>query len=380
MLSFNRKNKTYQAIARLTTVICLGVILFAFLNAGYAAVGSKICIDGNLPLTGPMAAFCGDYPKAFDMGIDDACKQLSIPRETFVIDFQDNTGKISQGVSVMRKQLLNPPAIYMSCPSPLSRVIAREISNAGILHLLVAFDAYICRNGPNRVRILPHYKIEGPVYIEYAKKLKAKKVFVFLNTNPAYNDEFDKIVQPGLAKLGIQSHREDFDFDNKDFKSMALKAAQYKPDLIMIAGWSVHMYPILGALRNYGLVRNGNVLCTLDFIDLIHNRTPISEIAGVPFITPQYEISSNPGKKAWAKRFEQLYKKDPGYVEAYAYDTGRILVAAYKKFGKLDAQSIRKVLPFHGICGDINIDKDGDLDTKLEVAQVMPDGTVQAVK
>ncbi len=341
----------------------------------------KVRIDGNLPLTGPIAAFCGDYPKAFIMGIDDACKQLSVPRETFVIDFQDNAGKPSQGVAILRKQMLNPPAVYISGVSPVSSAIAKEIGSTGIPHLLVSFDAFLCRSGPNRVRILPHYKIEGPVFVEYAKKCNAKKVFVISHNSNFYNDEFNKIIEPGLSKLGIENHRETFEFDNKDYRTIALKAAQYKPDLILITAFSVHIYPMLGALRSYGLIKNNNVLSTLDFIDLIHNKTPISELVGVPFITPQYELTSaSTDKKNWINQFEHIYKKDPSYVEAYAYDTGRIVVAAYKKCGKIDAQSIRKVLPFHGICGDINIDQDGDLNTKLEIAQVMPDGTVRVLK
>ena len=45
-----------------------------------------------------------------------------------------------------------------------------------------------------------------------------------------------------------------------------------------------------------------------------------------------------------------------------------------------DLATIRKILPFHGICGEINIDQDGDLSTKLKVAQIMPDGSVKVMK
>ena len=275
--------------------------------------------------------------------------------------------------------------MYASNYYPLPTVsvpIAPEISKAGIPHILIAFDAFLCRSGPNRLRITPNYKIEGPAYIEYAKKIKAKKVFIFAANLISSNEQVVKIIEPGLAKLGIQSHCETYNFDTKDYRTLVQKAVQYKPDLILIAGcYSVHVYPIIGALRSYGLLKSGNVLSTLDFIDLIHNKTPRSELVGIPFIAPAYEITSqNQERNDWTKRFEQNYKKDPSFVEAYAYDTGRIIAAAYKKFGKIDMQFIRGVLPFKGICGQINIDQDGDLNTKLEVAEVMPDGTVQTIK
>src|SRR5262249_27660738 len=155
------------------------------------------------------------------------------------------------------------PDLYISGGSPMSLAIAPEISKAGIPHLLVAFDAYICHNGPNRLRILPHYKIEGPVYVDFAKRQHAKRVFiVYPNNNSAYRDEFEKIVEPALSQAGIQHASEVFDFETKDYRTLALKANQYKPDLIMVGAFSVQIYPMLSSLRNYGLVKNDNVLCT----------------------------------------------------------------------------------------------------------------------
>lgn len=342
----------------------------------------KITIDGNLPLTGPIAAFCGNYPKAFTMGIDDACKQLAVPRQNFNIDFQDNAGKPAQAVSVIRKQLLSsPPSLYISGTSPCSVAIVNDINQLKVPHMLVSFDAFLCHDGPNRMRILTSHKIEAPVYIERAKELKTKKVLIIALDIVSYNNEFSKIVEPAFAKAGIESSRETFTWDTKDFKTLALKAVDYKPDMIIVAGHSVQEYPLLSALRSYGLIKKDNIICSLDFIDLIHNKTPKSELIGIPFVAPPYELTSaNAEKKKWVEHFQQVYSKDPSYVEAYAYDAGRIMVTAYKKCGQVDAQSIRKVLPFHGICGEINIDQDGDLNTKLQVAQVMPDGTVRSLK
>ncbi len=43
------------------------------------------------------------------------------------------------------------------------------------------------------------------------------------------------------------------------------------------------------------------------------------------------------------------------------------------------AKSIRKVLPFHEFSGDIAVDRDGDLTTKLYVAQVDNDGKIRTI-
>jgi ABC-type branched-subunit amino acid transport system substrate-binding protein len=181
-------------------------------------------------------------------------------------------------------------------------------------------------------------------------------------------------------KAGVKFENERFEFDTKDYRSIALKASQYKPDLIIISGYSVHLYPLIAALRNYGLIHDGNVITTLDLIDLLHNKGSRQELAGIAFTTPDYEI---PGAvkdaPSWAKRYEQQFGKEPSYVEAYAYDTGRIMVSAFKKSGKVDNTSLRAVLPFFGVCGKITVDQDGDLSSKLHIAQITADGGVKQV-
>jgi len=171
-----------------------------------------------------------------------------------------------------------------------------------------------------------------------------------------------------------------FEFDTKDYRSIVLKAAAYKPDLIIVAGFAVHIYPLLGALRTYRLLNDKNVVCTMDFIDLMHNGTSKSELTNVPFIAPWYEVfGANNSNNSWAKRYKERYRAEPSYVSAYAYEAGRIVVSAYKKFGKLDTASIRGVLPVKGMCGEIAIDQDGDLKAPLSVAELMPDGTIKQI-
>lgn len=341
------------------------------------APAKELRVAGNIPLSGTIAAFCGRYPIGFFMGVEDACADLKVPRNKFLIDFQDNKGSPSQAVSILQKQMLDPLALYVSGVSPMSLAIAPQVSKLKIPHLFVAFDAFICREGVNRLRILPHYKIEGPVYVDYAKKIGAKRVFIIYNINPGYEREFVNIVEPGLKAAGIRYKKELFEFDNRDFRSIVLRAAEYKPDLIMIGGFSGHIYSLLGALRSYGLLNKSKVLCTLDFIDLLYNGTSKNELIGIPFIAPQFEISgSSPEAKEWRQRYQKRTSRAPSYIEAYAYDTGRIIVAAYKRYGDVSTSSIRSVMPFRGVTGEIYLDSDGDLKAKLAVAEVKPDGNV----
>jgi branched-chain amino acid transport system substrate-binding protein len=342
--------------------------------------GEVIDIDVNIPLTGPIASFSGQFGNGLTMGIDDASESYGIAKNQFHLDQQDNAGKPAQAVSIVQKQLLHKPEVYISGTSDMSKAVDPVVKQQNIPYFLVAFDAYLARDDKNSLRILPHYKIEGPLYVEYAKQRKAKKVYIISLNISSIEEEFAKIVEPGLKKEGIQFQREKYDFNNKDFKTLALKVKNYNPDLVIVSGFSFHLYPLIGALRNYGLVKDGSVLSTLDFVDLLHNKTPKSELSGMAFISPEFEIpGAVKGTEEWRKKYKDRFSKDPTYVEAYAYDTGRIIVAAKKKSGTANADSILGVIPYEGITGLIKLDSDGDLMTTLTIGKVSNEGKVEKI-
>ncbi len=142
----------------------------------------------------------------------------------------------------------------------------------------------------------------------------------------------------------------------------------------MVSGFSVHIYPILGALRTYGLLKDTKIVCTLDFIDLLYNGTSRQEIANIPFIAPRFEVEKTTAINAFRDRYKKRFGSMPGYVEAYAYDTGALMVASYQQKGKIDTTTIRSILPYNGITGALHVDDDGDLDNKLGVAVATADG------
>ena len=340
---------------------------------------SVIRIAGNLPLTGPVAAFCGTYHNAFEMGIEDGCRELGISPGVFEIDFQDNAENQATAASNFQRQALKPIDVYISGTSLSSRAVVSSVDELGVPHFLVSFDAFMPREGENRLRILPGFKLESPLYLDYARRLGAKRIFAF-NINATYaNQKFSEIIEPRLDEAGVAHKREAYDMQLKDFKTLALKAYEYKPDLIFIDGFSFHIYAILRALRPYGLVEPGKILACIDFVDLLHEDTPREELKNISHVTSLFEISARVEDDPFREKFKEKYAKEPSYVDGYAYDTGRIIAAAYKKFGKVDTKSIFGVLPFDGVTGRIELDEDGDLKTTLAIAQVNDAGEVELV-
>jgi ABC-type branched-subunit amino acid transport system substrate-binding protein len=263
----------------------------------------------------------------------------------------------------------------------MSKAIAKDLDSSPAPHLLVSFDAFLTSKGNNRLRILPHYKIDGPMYPKYAKMRGAKRAYSILLNNSAMLEEFDVLVDPELKKMGIEFKREIIDWGFADYRSLAAKIKEFKPDLIFINSFAVHILPMVQALRSLDMVADGNVLCVMDFLDLLYNNTPKNEIAGVVSIAPSFEIPGEaPGRGAWSARYKERFKVTPNYVPAFAYDTGRLFVQAYAKQKSVSKAALKSQLPYAGVAGTIQVDDDGDYNSPLGYVKVTRNGDLVPIR
>ena len=346
-------------------------------SASYAAGEVRIAVNG--PLTGPIALIFVDYTKGLQMGLDDASKKLGVPRDTFALDMQD-AGDPKSAITVVKKHLLNPIDVYISGYSNQSKAIAPELDRAGVTHFMISFDAFLAREGADRLRIFPNYKLEGPLYIDYIKTKKAKKIAVIGLNFASIDEQFAKIVEPAFAGTDVKFMREMYDFNTKDYNTLALKAAKFKPDLTIITGFAFHVYPFLKAVRTY--VKTGEVLTTMDFIDLLYKEDiPTSELAGTIFTSPHFEL---PGVisalGSWKDKYKAAIGTSRTYASAYAYDTAWMIVEAYKKHGKVDTKTLRAITPYKGLIGNVELDADGDIIGSLGIGQVNADRSVKVLQ
>lgn len=339
----------------------------------------QVHIAANIPLSGPMATFSGQIPNGFRMGLQDAAKEAGLDPNIFVTDFQDNESNPALGTTIAQRQVANGFDIYMSAPSAVATNLVPIISPTGKPHFVVAFDPELLKGDPNKFRLIPNLKIEAPLYVKYAKSQHAKRVFMMHSNFAAYHEEYSKLIEPGLREAGIEFVREVFEFNSSDFRTIAQKAAQYKPDLIFVTSFGVDLQRALQALREANVSKPGNVMCTMDFVDLLHAPSLAPGAAGSVFAAPLFEIpGAIPAADPWRQRYQEQFHRSPSYVEAYAYETARAIVAAYKS-GGVDSASIRRLFPRQGIVGDIVLDESGDLSSSVVVGRVDELGHVSAV-
>ena len=361
------------------SVFLIGIVATIFLlQAGTVFGGKKMVqIACNLPMTGNLATYGAAIRDGAIMAIEDI-EKFDPTGASLIFDWQDNAGNPKTAVSIMQKQYLRSPDIYISGVKPQTMAIMDQIKAKGTPHFVWIFDAFINQNSRNNFRTWVNYKIEPPVYLAYAKERNAKRVAIIYIQLPHTLEEFNEILIPGFKKQGVSNiFVEPFDFGKKDFKDIAVKVKDFKPDLIILNGFQAELVGLVRALRPFGLITDGNTIATYDMLDAA-KILGADELEGIRVVSPIFV--TRPDReivKNWRKHFMVKYKKEPLYTHAFGYDMALIIHDAAKRL-KLPATSKQwietlRATKIEGITGQLQFDEDGDLLTPLEVG-VFRDG------
>ena len=67
------------------------------------------------------------------------------------------------------------------------------------------------------------------------------------------------------------------------------------------------------------------------------------------------EYNLNPDKQ-FVQNYRENYGDEPTYMAAYGYDTGRLIVKAWAKSGKVTPETIIAQTPYDGVTGHLVMD------------------------
>jgi branched-chain amino acid transport system substrate-binding protein len=306
-------------------------------------------------------------------------------RSHLQFDWQDNRGEPAVAATVMQKQYLSPPDIYVSGLKPQTMAIKPQIDAKGTPHFVWIFDASINQGTENNFRALVSYKIEPPVYLRYARHRQAKRVAIIYVYLPHAHEEFTQWVMPGLRQAGVSNIlAEPYDLGVRDYKTIAVKVRDFGPDLIILNGFQHTLVGIIRAFRPLGLITDGNTIGTYDMIDTAEVLGK-DENEGIRVVAPTFLTRPSKTFEDWKQRFKRRYGRDPFYAHAFAYDMAVVIDDAARRLS-LPATSqpwtkaIRET-KVPGVTGTLSFDKDGDLQIPLEIGvfrdgKLAPDKTI----
>lgn len=337
----------------------------------------KFVIGMNLPMTGALALFTKPYVQGFQMGIKDELEKQNIPLDSVEVLMGDNKGTSSESVSLFHEQNLKGIDVYISGFAYATRAVENLVATHQIPHFIIAFQEDLVKNYPNNIRILPNYGIEQKLFVDFLKKKAPKKVFVFSNSDPAFSEVINRYFIPYMKENDIDYKHEQIDTGFKEFRVLAQKLEKYQPDVVLNLAFSYELQNFLTKLKTYNLITPQNSYWDLDFMDLVYSEKDFELLKDVVFTTTEFDMNKIPSQKEWKEKYFKLYGEKPAYQSAYGYDTGRLIIRAFAKNGKVDVDGILSQTPYQGISGSIEMDtKTRDLKSTLISATLDKEGKI----
>lgn len=379
------KNKSWIVlVAIIAVVISVSVYLQRPVEVSQV---SAIRVAANLPMTGALATYGAAVREGANMALEEGASANGGLQPKITVDWQDNASDAKTAVSIFQKQALDPPNIYVSGVKPQTMAIMEEVTKLGIPHFVWIFDAHINQGTRNNFRTWVSYKIEPPVYLDYIKRRKAKRIAITYVQLPHTVEEFEQILVPELKAHGDKElFVEAYNFGLNDFKNIAVKISQFNPDLVILNGFQSDLVGLIRSLRPLGVIKDGNTIATYDLLDAAKILGP-EEIEGIRIVAPNFETRpESTAIAAWRKRFVAKYDHQPLYTNAFAYDMIGAIQAAAKKLTlpATNEQWINalRAVDTQGVTGPIKFDTDGDMITPLEVGvyrqgQLIPDSSAE---
>ena len=343
------------------------VFLFAF-SCQVALAEPVARVLANLPLTGALAP----YGSAVREGVELAISDYNISDIKF--EWEDNQSQPKTAVTILRKNLSKSPDIYISGVKPQLMAIEDDIGKAGIPNFVWVFDANIRNKYKNFYRVWVNFKAEPSVFINYANKRGAKKIAVVYVSLPHTDEEYNDFIIPGLKKVpGRDLMVDGYNFDKEDFSDLALKVRSFKPDLIIMSGFSNQLISMVKRFREQNLIKNGNTIATFDMVDAAKVMSP-AELEGIRVVSPRFMVDANKSpQKEWTERFKAKFHKAPVYTNAYAYDMVSVILDAKKRISisqlhdkKVWIKRIEET-DIPGVTGRLRFDDNGDIPPVLDV-------------
>jgi branched-chain amino acid transport system substrate-binding protein len=354
--------KAKMFFLKLFTVLLLTLVIGLW---GCKQKDGEVVIAANIPLTGELAIYGESIRNGVNMAIEEFDNETN--QFSFKFDWQDNRGEARNAVSIMQKQLLRPPDIYISGVKPQTMAVIDKIAEKGIPHFVWVFDAFITEEYENVFRTWINYKIEPYHFISYIEKKQPQKIGIIYLNLPHTHEEYKEILIPELKNKGYNDFFvEVFDHTKSDFRQIGAKLKNYEPDIIILSGFKNHLRNMVVTFTEYGIIEDGNTLCTYDLLDAAKDL-PVEVLEGLRVVAPTFLLDSSQETKEWKKKFKEKYGKEAKYTDAFAYDMALIIFEALNNLqGEPNNRNIAESLlnvQINGITGELRFDETGDLKT-----------------
>jgi branched-chain amino acid transport system substrate-binding protein len=358
-------------------------------TAAPAAGGEKIVIVSSLPRTGSSKGQTDTVVNAIKQRLEEANSQACDGKFTIEYrDLDDATAAKGQWDEAAEASNANKAAadadvmVYLGTFNSGAAKISIPILNVVDLVMISPANTYPGLSKPgkgeadepdkyypngkrNYTRVVPADDLQGAAGANWAKELGAKSVFILDDTQlygKGIADVFDaKAKEIGLNVLG----REGIDGKAADYRALAAKILDLKPDLVYYGGITQNnagqLWKDIKGEGYTGMMMGPDGISEDAFIEAAgadNAEGTYTTFGGVP---PD-KLEGKAGD--WYKAYKAKYNSEPQPYAIYGYESANVALAAINKVCEKDRAKIRDAVfatkDFQGILGTWSFDANGD--------------------
>ncbi len=353
-------------------VITLLTGALLFIGCAKQKDSNVINIACNLPMTGYIGYYGEWIQNGMEMALIEHQTELDSLGITFKFDYQDNKGETTEAITILQKQLIAKPDIYMSGITSQTTAILAQIEKQNIPHMLWSWTPLEIEKGKNEFRCWVNYGVEGKHITNYCLSKNPQKVaYIYLDILGA-EVQCRKVVLPALksANSDINLYVEEYPIQTTDFKNIALKVKNFNPDVIVLSGFKEHIINMTKDFQNYNIDKS-KVICSMDLLDAVNEvSNDILEAYHVAAPASNIPALQSAYTKEWINNFVAANGRQPLYTEVYSYDAMTMLIEA-AKIAQAENISIEDALfkvDVQGVTGSLKFEQNGEICDNLHIA------------
>lgn len=364
--------KAKYIIGALVLAVLIFVGIKFFNKSPGGAGGTTLKVAANLPMTGDLAFYGEEISSSVNMFMEEHKDSLKAHNFNIAYDFQDNAGQPKNAVSVFQSQQISGFDIYMSGVTAQTAAIYDQVKATQKPHFVWSFNPFQLTAGENAFRSWVDLAYEGECFLRYIDSVKPKSVAFIYQDISSTQEQFNKKLAPKLKDKGISVVlNEAYDPSTTDFRNILVKVKSANPDIIIIYGFKPSLIELIKGLNLNQLKKDGNVLCSFDFLDVKDVLDP-KLLDGIVTNVPAYVLDTSSTLNAWKAKFNTKYHRIPLFTDAYAYDCANIIYDAAKRYYPEKKTSLSDCLlatNIPGLTGPLAFSKTGELKYNVKICK-----------
>ncbi len=359
----------------------------SFLASSCERDASGLRIGVLFPMTGEAGSYGEKGRDALLLAIAEINASGGVHAHPVQAFFEDSRADPATGTSAARKLISanHVVAIEGDIVSAVTLAVAPIAESSHVVLLSPTSSAPAITNAGEYVfRIWPSDLEEGRAIVKYAAAAGYRRAAV-LHMNNDYGQAIAAIFKSIFHQFGGDVvSLEGYQGSESDFRPFLGKLRLLQPDVLYIAGYFADTATIVRQARELAITVPVLGTTAIEDPQFLKLAGDAAEGIVYPLATGFDPSTSEPVASAFVKSFRSRYHREPGWVEAHAYDAFMLLCyAANRVSTPVTGEKLKIALDslgeYRGVTGTIRFDKNGDV-VKPVVLKVIRRGRFERLR